>query len=343
MSKPEWLKKQWRPSADMARVEELVRGLGLNTVCREASCPNYCDCFSRGTATFLILGAVCTRECGFCGVTHATPEPACQGDGTFYHRDVYHGDGTFDRPLDQGEAMRVAGAVSQGDGTFYHRDGTFDRPPEPACQGDGGSPVAPEPVDQSEAMRVAEAVKALGLSYVVITSVTRDDLEDGGASEFARTVREIRRLSPETNIETLIPDFKGDEAALDIVLEAAPDVISHNIETVRGLYDKVRPQADYDRSLKLLRRISDHKGTQGDGTTEAIQKKRIKCKSGLMVGVGETYEQVCETIDDLGKAGCTILTIGQYLRPSQDNIPVEEFIKPEIFERWAEYARGIGF
>ena len=262
MSKPEWLKKQWRPTEDMARVEGLVRELGLNTVCREASCPNYCDCFSRGTATFLILGANCTRECGFCGVTHEEPEP----------------------------------------------------------------------VDSGEAVRVAEAVRRLGLKYVVITSVTRDDLPDGGAAEFARTVREIRLLSPETKIETLIPDFEGSEAALDLVIEAAPDVISHNIETVKELYDKVRPQADYERSLKLLHYVADH-GTEAG----------IKCKSGLMVGVGENDAQVRETIEDLRIAGCSILTIGQYLRPSPENIPVELYVKPELFDLWADYARGIGF
>jgi len=322
LSKPEWLKKQWRPTDDMERVEELVAGLGLNTVCREASCPNYCDCFSRGTATFMILGASCTRSCGFCGVTHA----------------------------------------------------------------------APEPVDPNEAERVAKAGKELAWRYGVVTSVTRDDLEDGGASEFARTVREIRRLSPDTKIEILIPDFGGSEAALDLVIKEAPDVISHNIETVKELYGKVRPQADYERSLQLLRYIARHgdgssvtarqgdgssvtashgdgssvTARQGDGSSDTqkkqtrqgdgssvtarqgdgssdTQKKQIKCKSGFMVGVGETDGQVRETIDDLYKAGCTILTIGQYLRPSQENIAVEEYIKPEVFDRWAEYARGVGF
>jgi len=315
--KPEWLKKQWRLTEDMARVEELVSELGLNTVCREASCPNYSDCLGRGTATFLILGANCTRSCGFCGVTCSVPEP----------------------------------------------------------------------VDPGEATRVAEAVKRLGLSYVVITSVTRDDLEDGGASEFARTVREIRRLSPKTRVETLIPDFKGSEAALDLVIEAAPDVISHNIETVRELYEKVRPQADYERSLDVLRYIKkneenqtirdvpcvwfneaeedipcgSHRNPSGlpvrvdkptrnsrllanqtQGTSHNVWF-RIKCKSGLMVGVGETDAQVRKTIDDLKEAGCSILTIGQYLRPSPENIPVEAYVEPEIFDRWAEYAKGAGY
>ena len=284
MSKPEWLKKQWRPTEEMGRVEELVKGLGLNTVCREASCPNYCDCFSRGTATFMILGANCTRSCGFCGVTHS----------------------------------------------------------------------APEPVDTSEAARVAEAVKRLALRYVVITSVTRDDLSDGGASEFARTVRAIRDLSPETKIEILIPDFCGDETALDAVIESCPDVISHNIETVKELYGKVRPQADYERSLNILRYIKRHRdGTnRGDGTFDRRSLSKVpsprlvpspRVKSGLMVGVGETDAQVRETIDDLRAAGCAILTIGQYLRPTKDNIEVEAYIDPEVFERWAEYARGAGF
>ena len=246
----------------MAQVEELVRELGLNTVCREASCPNYSECFGRGTATFMILGANCTRNCGFCGVTHA----------------------------------------------------------------------APEQVDPDEATRVAEAIKKLALNYVVVTSVTRDDLKDGGAAEFAKTVRETRRLSPKTKIEILIPDFGGDEAALDHVIEAAPDVISHNIETVKELYDKVRPQADYERSLKLLSRVAEHGADKG-----------VKCKSGFMVGVGETDSQVRGTIDDLRRTGCAFLTIGQYLRPSPANIPVEAYMEPEAFDRWAEYAKGTGF
>jgi len=226
----------------------------------------------------MILGASCTRSCGFCGVTHSIPEP----------------------------------------------------------------------VDPSEAARVAEAVKTLGLLYVVITSVTRDDLEDGGASEFAKTVREIRRLSPGTKVEILIPDFNGSEAALDMVIEAAPDVISHNIETVKELYEKVRPQADYERSLNVLRYIKNQGDGHGDGSfcvRSRTQKEPSPCKvkSGFMVGVGETDGLVRETIRDVKNAGCSILTIGQYLRPSPANIPVEMYIEPDVFEQWAEYARGIGF
>ena len=266
--KPPWLKKTWKMTDEIREVEDLIERLGLNTVCREASCPNYMDCFGRGTATFMILGAFCTRSCGFCDVR-------------------------------------------------------------------GGLPEVPDP---GEPARIAEAIKRLGLNYVVITSVTRDDLKDGGASHFAETVREIRKLSPKTKIETLIPDFGGSQKALDLVIGAAPDVISHNMETVRALYEKVRPQADYDRSLEVIRHVSE-KGTgivPENGTG-------IKSKSGFMMGVGETNEQVLELMDDLRDAGCSILTIGQYLRPSKENIPVEKYIEPEIFDYWADIAREKGF
>jgi len=258
--KPDWLKRTWKATDEMKGVEALVQDLGLNTVCREAHCPNYSECFGRGTATFMILGANCTRSCSFCSVTNAKPE----------------------------------------------------------C------------VDAGEPARVAEAVKKLGLSYVVITSVTRDDLEDGGASHFAETVKEIRRLSPTTKVEILIPDFQGDSAALSCVIDTAPDVISHNMETVRALYENVRPQADYERSLFVLKYIAN-------------SESGIKCKSGIMVGVGETDEQVMELMDDLREVGCTILTIGQYLRPSDANIPVEAYIEPKVFDYWADKARSKGF
>ena len=258
----------------MEAVETLVAELGLNTVCREASCPNYSECFGRGTATFMILGANCTRSCGFCGVCH----------------------------------------------------------------------TAPEPVDPEEPGRVAEAVKRLGLGYVVITSVTRDDLEDGGAEQFAKTVKEIRRLSPGTKIETLVPDFEGSRAALDLVIEAAPDVISHNMETVRALYSKVRPQADYARSLAVLQQIAEGQKVPVHAVPPAPSvPDGPKCKSGFMVGVGETEAQVLELMDDLRAAGCEMLTIGQYLRPSPANIPVEKYIEPEVFARWGEEAKAKGF
>ena len=263
--KPEWLKKSWKITEETIEVESLIADLGLNTVCREASCPNYYECFGRGTATFMILGSACTRSCGFCGVTHEIPEK-------------------------------------------------------------------PDPEEPS---RVGAAVKKLELSYVVITSVTRDDLGDGGADHFAKTVREIRRQSPETKIETLIPDFGGSASALALVIDAEPDVISHNMETVRALYGKVRPQADYDRSLELIRRVAS--------SGKAIQNDTVISKSGFMVGVGETDEQVLELMDDLRKSGCSFLTIGQYLRPAPENIPVEEYITPEKFDYWAEKAREKGF
>ncbi|MCL1896158.1 MAG: hypothetical protein FWG03_06400 [Clostridiales bacterium] len=195
----------------------------------------------------------------------------------------------------------------------------------------------------------------LGLAYVVVTSVTRDDLPDGGAAHFAQTIREIRRLSPATKIEVLIPDFGGDKPALGLVIAAGPDVISHNMETVRALYEKVRPQADYDRSLEVLRRIAsaaDPGAESVAGCTESLApgaespapgEASPKCKSGFMAGVGETDAQVLELMDDLRAAGCTILTIGQYLRPSPDNIPVEAYIAPEVFDRWAAAARERGF
>jgi lipoic acid synthetase len=258
--KPEWLKKTWQSDKGVKDVEGLVRDLDLNTVCREASCPNYNECFNRGTATFMILGANCTRNCAFCGVSN----------------------------------------------------------------------LPPELVDTDEPLRVAEAVGRLDLNYVVITSVTRDDLPDGGAEHFAHTVREIRRKSPKTQIETLIPDFGGSEEALDLVIAAVPDVISHNMETVKDLYGKVRPQADYGRSLEILRRIS----SCGRG---------IYCKSGVMVGVGETGAQMTELMDDLRSVGCEFLTIGQYLRPSPENLPVEAYIEPSVFDGWAEEARSKGF
>jgi len=294
LKKPEWIKRTFRMTPELKAVEDLVSDLRLNTVCREASCPNYSECFGRGTATFMILGAVCTRHCGFCGVTHAD-----------------------------------------------------------------GAPLVLPGSDEPE--RVGEAVRRLNLSYVVITSVTRDDLPDGGAEQFARTVRAIRRLSPHTRVETLIPDFAGDPAALDTVLEAAPDVVSHNMETVRALYGLVRPQADYERSLLLIRRVADwaarpvalHRAALPAGAPErAMPSPGIggldvpphpKAKSGLMVGVGETEAQVFELFADLRGAGCELLTIGQYLRPSPVNIPVRAYVTPEAFARYEAAAYEAGF
>ena len=258
--KPEWLKKSYRPSSEMKSVEDLISDLNLNTVCREASCPNYSECFNNGTATIMILGANCTRNCAFCGVTNS----------------------------------------------------------------------APEAIDSEEPHRVAEAASRLNLDYVVITSVTRDDLDDGGAGHFAEVIRKIRELSPKTKIEVLVPDFRGSLDAINVVIDARPDVISHNMETVKNLYESVRPQADYEQSLELIERVSK----LGNG---------IHSKSGIMVGVGEKEDQVFKLFDDLRAVSCEFLTIGQYLSPSPQNIEVVEYITPETFEKWGNVAREKGF
>ena len=257
---PEWLKKTYRPAGDSKTVEDVLIDLGLNTVCREASCPNYSECFHDGTATIMIMGRNCTRNCSFCGVTHAHPTP----------------------------------------------------------------------LDPDEPQKVGEAVRRLSLDYIVVTSVTRDDLRDGGAGHFANTIRAIKEQSPTTKLEVLIPDFQGDGEALNTVIEAHPDVISHNMETVKEMYAKVRPEADYNRSLELIRKVSD----SGTG---------IHSKSGIMVGIGETEAQVFELFDNLRLVGCEFLTIGQYLSPSAGNISVSEFVAPERFDALAEIANEKGF
>ena len=259
-AKPEWLRVRYAESQNMKTVEGILESLRLNTVCREAHCPNYSECFSRKTATFMILGTDCTRNCRFCNVRHGIP--------------------------------------SQPD------------PEEPA--------------------NVAGAVKALELKYVVVTSVTRDDLPDGGAGHFAKTVREIRKAAPETVTEVLIPDFQGSIDALKTVADSSPAVISHNMETVKSLYGKVRPKAEYARSLELLRNIKR-------------LDPAIRSKSGIMIGLGETEEQVFELFDDLRQVGCEFLTIGQYLAPSALHIPVHEYIEPSRFEEYGKAARLTGF
>jgi len=260
LRKPDWLRISRKSSPEQDEVEGLLKELGLNTVCEEANCPNYSDCFSRRTATFMILGTNCTRNCRFCNVKTAKSQ----------------------------------------------------------------APNANEPLN------IAQAVKQLGLQYVVITSVTRDDLSDGGAAHFAATIGAIKKLSPETAIEVLIPDFKGDKEALSVVVRAKPSIISHNMETVAALYPQVRAQANYQRSLDLL--------------AEAVQlNSSIKIKSGIMLGLGETQEQVLELFDDLRDTGCELLTIGQYLAPSLDHHPVQTFVDPEVFEQYGQIARQKGF
>jgi lipoyl synthase len=258
--KPDWLKRRLPTGEAFNQVRELLEAGKLHTVCQEAKCPNIWECYSHRTATFLILGERCTRNCRFCSV----------------------------------------------------------------------SPGLPEPLDPDEPGRVAEAVEHMDLKYVVVTSVTRDDLLDGGAAHFAATIGEIRRRVPEAEIEVLIPDFQGNRAALETVLRARPDVLNHNIETVPRLYSRVRPQADYRRSLKLLRRAEEFASL-------------IPTKSGLMLGLGERPDEIRLTLKDLRGAGCRILTLGQYLQPSPEHLPVETYVPPEDFENWRKAALDLGF
>ena len=257
--KPEWLKKQFDPIAE-ARMTALLRSLSLHTVCEDANCPNRSECFKSKTATFLILGDVCTRGCRYC-------------------------------------------AVAKG---------------------------APQPLDPDEPQRVAEASEQLGLRHIVVTSVTRDDLPDGGADHFARTIKALKERLPQSTIEVLIPDFQGSAEALQRVMDAKPDIINHNVETVASLYPVVRPQADYARSLELLRRV---------------KQAGLYSKTGFMVGLGETRQDVLALLDDLVATGCDMLTIGQYLQPSKNHLPVVEFVTPAQFDEYKEVAmqKGIRF
>jgi lipoic acid synthetase len=257
--RPDWLRARIPTGKAYLETKEILRTLDLHTVCESANCPNIGDCFSRHTATFLILGNVCTRACPFCDIRNGKPLP----------------------------------------------------------------------VDPEEPARVADASRRLGLRYVVVTSVNRDELPDGGAAHFAATIRALRDAIPDVRVEVLIPDFLGDEAALGAVLEARPDVLNHNLETVKRLYKRVRPAGRYDRSLTLLRRAADW-------TPE------IPAKSGLMVGVGETREEVEEAIRDLHAHGVSMITIGQYLAPSNAHLPVERYVTPEEFAHYREYGLALG-
>jgi len=258
---PPWLRKTLPVSAHSAIVQRVLGGFELATVCHSAKCPNRAECFAEGTATFMILGEVCSRECTFCAVDSGRPQPP--------------------------------------------------RPAEPQT--------------------VAEAVARLGLRHAVITSVTRDDLPDGGASHFARTILAVRSRCPQTTVEVLTPDFQGDLRALDCVLDAEPNVFNHNLETVRRLYPMARHQADYDRSLALLAHAA---GSQGDHRWT---------KSGLMVGLGETDDELMGAVADLRRAGCDILTLGQYLRPTDQSLPVARFVEPAQFDAWRAEALAMGF
>lgn len=257
--KPEWLKVRFN-QADVDEVAELMRDLKLNTVCKEANCPNLGECYRKHTSTFMLLGSNCTRNCRFCNVSCAKPEP----------------------------------------------------------------------VDPEEPKNVALAAKKLGLHHVVLTCVTRDDLPDGGAEQFARTVREIRKICPGTTVETLISDMKMNTDALDIVIQSHPEVLNHNVETVKELQAAVRPQARYERSLDVLRYCKKKDPT-------------ILTKTGFMVGLGETEEQIEQLLDDILATGCDILTIGQYLQPSKDHYPLARYATPEDFARYKEIALKKGF
>ncbi len=259
-NKPEWLKVRVKSGYNSSEVFKMLENMSLHTVCEEANCPNLSECFSRRTATFLILGKNCTRNCTFCNVTkgHTTP------------------------------------------------------------------------VDCEEPGNVAKAVKELRLKHVGVTSVTRDDQEDGGAGHFASVIEEIGKTNGNVVIEVLIPDFMGDEEALKKVIAAKPQIINHNIETVPRLYNEVRPMASYERSLELLERVK----SCGEG---------IYSKSGIMVGLGEREDEVLEVFRDLRKAGCDFLTVGQYLAPSKEHHPVVEYIHPDLFEKYRDIAMNMGF
>ena len=257
---PPWLKVRLKTGPNYLELKSLMRRMALNTVCEEANCPNIFECWQNRTATFMILGDVCTRACRFCAVTSGKP--------------------TWNDPLE------------------------------------------PE--------RVARAVKKMQLAHVVITSVARDDLPDGGASAFAQVITRTRDINPDTRIEVLIPDFAGSESSLDIVMDARPDILNHNIETVARLQKVVRSRATYDRSLQLLERA---KAKAPDKLT----------KSGIMLGVGEEIDEVLQTMSDLRDVGCDILTIGQYLRPSESHLPISRYYTPEEFTRLKEEGQRMGF
>jgi len=261
MRKPDWIRVRLTASPEIDRIKKILRKNNLSSVCEEASCPNLGECFSGGTATFMIMGDICTRRCPFCDVGHGKPNP-----------------------LDAGEPVHLA-----------------------------------------------EAIAEMRLKYVVITSVDRDDLRDGGARHFADCIREARARSPELQVEVLVPDFRGRmDIALDILEGDAPDVFNHNLETVPRLYRQSRPGANYKWSLDLLKKYKQRRAD-------------VLTKSGLMVGLGETKEEIFEVMRDLREHDVDMLTIGQYLQPSKQHLPVERFVHPDEFEEYTQYAESIGF
>ena len=257
---PEWFKVKMPGGPNYLRLQDMLRSEQLHTVCEEAHCPNIGECWERGTATFMILGDICTRACAYCAVTTGTPVG----------------------------------------------------------------------LDLEEPIRLAETVERMGLNYAVITSVNRDDLPDGGAFIFAQCVRQIRKRMPNCRVELLIPDFEGNWDALEAVMDSEPDTLNHNIETVRRVFSRVRPRGDYDQSLELLRRTRE---INSDSVT----------KSGMMVGLGETWDEIVETMEDLRSVDCNLLTIGQYLRPSSKHAPLVKWYTPSEFEELRETGENLGF
>jgi lipoic acid synthetase len=259
--KPRWIRAKAPTSPEAQRVKNLLREHKLHTVCEEAACPNLGECFSHGTATFMIMGDICTRRCPFCDVAHGRPKP----------------------------------------------------------------------LDQNEPINLANTIATLDLNYVVITSVDRDDLRDGGAGHFVECIKAVRETSPHTQIEILVPDFRGRmDIALAIMEQAKPDVFNHNLETVPRLYKQARPGADYEWSLKLIQRFKE-------------MYPQVPTKSGLMLGLGETNDEIVEVLKDLRAHGCDRLTLGQYLQPSLSHLPIDRFVSPEEFDELANIAEELGF
>lgn len=256
---PEYLKRPIIDTETTRNVRNVLRSHSLNTVCENARCPNKNECYTKNTATFLIMGGVCTRNCRYCNIS---------------------------------------------------------------CE-------RPKPLDPLEPQHVASAVADLGLKYSVITSVTRDDLPDGGAAHFAQCIEEIRKLSPDTKVEILTPDFKGQKEALDTIIAVRPDVFNHNIETVEALFKTARPQGNYKTSLEVLKYIKEN--------------SNIVTKSGMMIGLGETFEQIEATFEDLRAVGCDILTVGQYIQPSKAHLEVAKYYSLEEYEQLKALARKVGF
>ena len=261
LPKPKWIRSQVHGSAEVQRLKGILREARLHTVCEEANCPNLGECFGGGTATFMIMGGICTRRCPFCDVAHGRPDP----------------------------------------------------------------------LDADEPLNLARTIAAMNLKYVVITSVDRDDLRDGGAAHFAACIRESRAARPGLVVETLVPDFRGREAlAIDILAQEPPDVLNHNLETVPRLYREARPGADYAGSLRLLREFK-------------ARVPQVPTKSGLMLGLGESDEEIIEVLKDLRAHGVDMLTLGQYLQPSAHHLSVQRYVSPEDFDELARVARELGF